>query len=91
MMTRKKENAQTLRGTISMPEASADLIFRIMADAEETLAPKTWKAIVWPFGPVWKPATILMASALVGVWVGFQVLPEGGNTITDEIELMMVG
>jgi len=80
----------TLRDGISMPRASEGLIARIMADAEETLAPKSWQVILWPFGPVWKPATVLMASALVGVWVGSQVLPEDGNTITNEIETMIV-
>lgn len=86
-----KAGKDVLKENLGMPSASPDLIFRIMADAEQILAPKTWQVILWPFGPVWKPAAVLMTSALIGIWVGFYAIPEGGNAITDEIELMMVG
>jgi hypothetical protein len=86
-----KAGKDILKESLSKPSASPDLIFRIMADAEEILAPKTWRVILWPFGPIWKPVAVLTVATLLGIWVGYHAIPEGGNTITDEIELMMVG
>lgn len=53
--------------------ASPELKDRILAAAERRSARKTavsiWEAI-WPFGPIWRPATALAFSAAFGVYVG---------------------
>ena len=83
--------ANKIKNHIAMPEPGEDLVSKIMADAEEVLGSKSWKVILWPFGQVWKPAIVLSASVILGVWVGFAELAQDQAYIDAEIEAILWG
>ena len=83
--------ANKIKNHINMPEPSADLVSRIMADAEATLVPTSWQTILWPFGPVWRPVMALSMSVVFGVWVGMSELAEDEAYIDAEIEAIFWG
>lgn len=80
-----------LKENVVLPSPSPSLVARILADAEATLAPKSWKTIVWPFGPVWKPAGVLAASIALGAWVGIFAMPLEEDLMITEIETLLAG
>lgn len=80
-----------LKENVVLPSPSPSLVARILADAEASLAPKSWKTIVWPFGPVWKPAGVLTASGALGAWVGVFALPLDEGLMITEIETLLAG
>lgn len=94
-MARKKKiqewDMPGFKNHIAMPEPSADLVEKIMADAEATLGAASWKTILWPFGAMWKPVMVLSASVFLGVWVGFAELAKDEAFIDAEIEAIFWG
>ncbi|OSM00153.1 hypothetical protein MAIT1_00591 [Magnetofaba australis IT-1] len=67
----REEAAQLdiLLNTLPAPQASPELMAAILADA----APTPWRkrlARLWPYGPIWRPAMTLAASAAMGVMAG---------------------
>ena len=96
MMTKKKQikdgvDLSLLKENVVLPSPSPSLVARILADAEATLAPKSWKTVMWPFGPVWKPAGVLVASVVLGAWVGIIAMPLEEDPMVTEIETLLAG
>ena len=56
-------------------EPSPELRARVLAAADQAARPSrprlsAWTGALWPFGPVWRPATALALAALVGAAFG---------------------
>jgi hypothetical protein len=84
------EKTESLLRRVRQPGPSAALVGRILADAERAFAPR-WRTLVWPFGPVWKPASVLAAAAVIGIGVGLYAGATDSELITYEIEAMLAG
>ncbi len=53
----------------ALPQASPELMAEVLADA--SLSPwRRWAVALWPFGPIWKPASALAMAATLGIVVG---------------------
>lgn len=74
-------------------EPSPELMARVLAAANQA-APSwrrrldTWMLALWPFGPVWRPATVLALAALFGVALG-TVAPLPGIAGGDDRALLV--
>ncbi len=74
-------------------EPSPELMARVLAAANQA-APSwrrrlgAWTLVLWPFGPVWRPATALALAALFGVTLG-TVAPLPGIAGGDDRALLV--
>lgn len=73
-----------------MPDPSPELVDKIVAGAGEASKPGIL-SILWPFGPVWKPAGVLAAAMAFGIYAGIAVLPVDTADISHEIESILFG
>ena len=90
MANTKDKDIKALRKHAVMPEPSSALREKILMDAENQMKPGLTR-ILWPFGPVWKPAGVLTAAMALGVLVGFTVIPVDSQDIFDEIDTIILG
>lgn len=88
MVTSKKTGPETLREHAVRLEPSDALIGRIMRDAGDVLKPSVVR-ILWPFGPVWKPALALSIALLLGIGAGFAIPSGKTDNLTYEIEAIL--
>ena len=73
------------------PAPSPELMARVLAARE----PSGWLSVLWPFGPVWQPATAMVAAAVLGVAIGVAapdiVIPDFGDSAIAEVESLALG
>lgn len=74
-------------------EPSPELMARVLAAANQAAPPwrrrlGAWTFALWPFGPVWRPATALALAALFGVALG-TVAPLPGIAGGDDRALLV--
>jgi len=86
----KDNGMDRLKSLVSLPEPSLDLRDRILMDAGDVLKPGLIK-ILWPFGPLWKPAGVLAGAMAFGIVLGFVALPADTTVINNEIETIVLG
>ncbi len=65
-----------LIGGLEPAKASPELKARILAAAGGVGGPRALLATLWPFGPLWRPATVLASAAVLGLGLGL-ALPAG--------------
>lgn len=71
------------------PMPSPELMADILMAAQAPLSLQ-WTSLLWPFGPIWKPATGLVAVAIIGISLG-SVAPyySSNDLISSEIEYLI--
>ena len=79
-----------LKKHVVMPDPSPELVDKIVAGAEQTVKPGILR-ILWPFGPVWKPAGLLVTAMAFGIYAGIAVMPVDTGDISHEIESIILG
>ena len=62
-----------LIGGLEPRKASPQLKARILAAAGAATGPGALLAALWPFGPLWRPATVLASAAVLGLALGLAV------------------
>lgn len=63
-----------------------------LADAAGTPVWRQWTVLIWPFGPIWKPALGLTTAALLGAVLGYVTTPPIELAqISREIESLILG
>ncbi len=62
-----------LIGGLQPRKASPQLKARILAAAGVVRGPGALLAALWPFGPLWRPATVLASAAVLGLALGLAV------------------
>ncbi len=63
-----------------------------LADAAGTPVWRQWTVLIWPFGPIWKPALGLTMAALLGAVLGYVTTsPTELAQISFEIESLILG
>ncbi len=71
--------------------ATAELIGKLLS-AAPSASRRQWRAVVWPFGPIWQPLGGLAAAALLSVVLTLMIpLPEAEAELVAEIETDMLG
>lgn len=72
-----------------LPEPSLEL----MADILAGTSPNPWQqwiTLLWPFGPVWKPAFGLAMAMVLGVYIG-TFAPDTSEVFTAELDTLIAG
>lgn len=73
------------------PAPSPELMVRVLADNE----PSGWLSALWPFGPVWQPASAMAAAAVLGIVIGAAapdiVIPDYGDSAIAQVESLALG
>lgn len=77
----------TLLDTVRAPYPSLELEAAIL-EAAAPDANRRRRVALWPFGPVWQPATALGAALVLGLYVGgAQLIPRGGQELSELADL----
>lgn len=73
------------------PAPSPELMARVLTARE----PSGWLSVLWPFGPIWQPATAMAAAAMLGIAIGVAapdiVIPDYGDSAIAEVESLALG
>ena len=76
------------------PAPSPELMARVLA-AREPADADGWLSFLWPFGPVWQPASAMAAAAVLGIVIGAAapdiVIPDFGDSAIAEVESLALG
>jgi hypothetical protein len=75
----------------ALPEPSLELTADILANTSPNPW-QQWLAILWPFGPVWKPASSLAMAMVIGLYVG-TLAPASisDDVLTAELDTLIAG
>ncbi len=74
------------------PAPSPELMADVLAGAAASPW-RRWAGTLWPFGPIWKPASALALAGLLGIVTGLLVPGEGlllGSQIGGEIDNLLL-
>lgn len=75
----------------TLPTADRAFLAGIV-DAAGTPVWRQWAALVWPFGPIWRPALGLTMAAILGAVLGYVTTPPIELAqISREIESLILG
>jgi hypothetical protein len=75
-----------------LAEPSPELLADILAAATPATRHR-WAALLWPFGPVWKPASALAMAGLLGLFLGaITPLPgaTGSSVVYDDLDALLL-
>ena len=91
-MQREAARLDRMLDLAAPPTPSPELLADILAGA--SVSPwRRWAAVLWPFGPIWKPASALVLAGLLGVATGLLAPSEGlfaGAQLTGEIDNLLL-
>ena len=89
-----KEDAAALDMLMDLstaPSPSPELMARVLADRR----PPGLLATLWPFGPVWQPASAMVAAVALGIALGIVapdiVIPDYGDSVIADVESLALG
>ena len=72
-----------------LPEPSLELKADILASTSANPW-QQWLTLLWPFGPVWKPASGLAMAMVLGLYIG-TLAPETNDVLTAELDTLIAG
>lgn len=88
---RKAAELDALLDSASMPPPSPALMAAILAKTPGA-AQSGWLASLWPFGPLWKPASALLLAGALGIATGLWLPSESllaGSDFTSEVDSLL--
>ena len=72
-----------------LPEPSPELKADILAGTSPNPW-QQWLTLLWPFGPVWKPASGLAMAMVLGLYIG-ALAPQSNDVLTAELDTLIAG
>jgi hypothetical protein len=72
-----------------LPEPSLELKADILASTSANPW-QQWLTLLWPFGPVWKPASGLAMAMVLGLYIG-ALAPQSNDVLTAELDTLIAG
>ena len=88
---RQAAELDALLDRATLPRASGTLTAAMLASAGRP-AWRQWTWLIWPFGPIWKPALGLASAAVVGAVLGYvTATPAEIVEISFEIQGLILG
>lgn len=87
---------ETLLTKARRPEPDAALYGNLMAQFENKfegqLAPRSWRELLWPFGPIWQPAMSLVVAGFLGFAFAPQQQADDANQLASlDFDTLVLG